>query len=186
MKKYLLFVLLTGSSGVFAQGWTLNQLAQQFAGIPESRAAFVERKTSALLDQPLITRGMLYYAAPDKLTKDIKEPEKATWFIYGDEVILERPGQPQQRFPLDAHPALRPLTTSIRSLLAGRIDELKKYYATRLEGDQAGWQLLLTPIDASLKNIVRTIAISGQGHDIKRIMTQEANGDRTEMLVGQK
>ena len=183
MKTILLLIMLAASSGAFAQGWTLQQLAQQFAGISESRSSFVERKTSALLDQPLITRGMLYYAAPDKLTKEITEPEKATWFIYGDEVILERPDQPQQRFSIDAHPALRPLATSIRSLLAGQTDQLKKYYSVRLEGDKLAWQLVLTPTEPGLKKYIRSITISGQGHHLKRVMTQDANGDRTEMQV---
>jgi len=183
MKILLIVLALMPATGVFAGDWNLAELARQFAGVSQSRSAFVEHKSSALLSEDLVTRGMLFYQAPDRLTKQINEPEKATWFIFGEEVILERPGKRQKRFSIDAHPALRPLATSIRSLLAGQVEALESYYNTRLSGSETNWELVLTPKQASLQAYIESITIQGAENHLKRVITRNANGDQTDMQV---
>ena len=180
--KYLP-ILLVLLPGVCPADWNMDKLARQFADISQSRSAFVEHQSSSLLNQDLVSRGMLYFQAPDKLTKQVTEPDRATWFIFGEEVILERPGKRQKRFPLDAHPALRPLATSIRSLLAGQIDSLESFYNTRLSGTEADWKLALTPKAEPLKTYLQSITIYGEADHLKRVVTVNANGDRSDLQV---
>ncbi|RTZ61616.1 MAG: hypothetical protein DSZ32_01640 [Gammaproteobacteria bacterium] len=183
MKALLIILALTPATGVFAGDWNLAELARQFAGVSQSRSAFVEHTSSALLNENLVTRGMLFYQAPDRLTKQINEPEKATWFIFGEEVILERPGKQQKRFSIDAHPALRPLATSIRSLLAGQVEALENFYNTRLSGTETDWKLVLTPREDALKAFIQSITIQGVKNHLKRVVTLNTNGDQTDMQV---
>jgi len=51
-----------------------------------------------------------------------------------------------------------------------------------LAGTVDDWQLLLQPRDRKTSRILASILISGAQTHIKRISTQEGDGDRTEMI----
>jgi hypothetical protein len=168
-----------------AQGavpFDLAHLMAQFATVKSARAQFVERRYVHFLKAPLIAKGVLVFAAPNRLEKKTLEPTAEDMVIDGDTLTVERQGQ-TQTLSLSAYPQIGAFIEGIRATLTGDAALLQRIYETDLHGDVHGWQLQLQPRDPAMQAVVRSIAISGSGDVIDRIQTIEHDGDRTDMRI---
>ena len=53
----------------------------------------------------------------------------------------------------------------------------------RLDGTAASWQLVLAPKDEKVRKLVTWIRISGSGKLIRRVETEESDGDHSDMSI---
>ena len=63
----------------------LAQLIADLAAIPGLEAHFSEEKRLALLEEPLVSEGSLYYARPDRLRRSVEQPVRSTLVLRGAE-----------------------------------------------------------------------------------------------------
>ncbi len=165
-----------------APGWDLAQLMHGFADVRTSSARFVERKYLHMLTAPVEDSGTLFYRAPDQLRKDTLQPQIEHLNVDHDLLTIEREGK-TQTLHLDDYPQIWAIIESIRGTLAGDRAALERYYILHLEGSSGDWKMSLEPRDSKIKDLVRSILIFGSGAHIKRIETDERDGDRTEMTI---
>lgn len=163
--------------------WTLEQLMATLSTVDRVDAHFEEQKTLAILEEPLISKGMLRYRSPGYLTKQTLEPHQESFEVDGDWVILETPEEGRRHFSLKGYPSLRALVESLRSTLAGDLKNLKRYYRPQLQGKPADWTLRLEPLDKKIADHVNAILIRGHTNQIVSIETREAGGDLTVMGI---
>jgi hypothetical protein len=167
-----------------ADAWTVERLMAGLREVATSRAHFVERKYLRVLNQPLKTSGTLAYVAPDKLEKVTLEPKHERLAVEGDQMTMEPGPDGRSRIlALHEHPEILAFLESIRATLAGDLATLSRFYAARVEGDEADWRLLLEPKDAKMRELVKWIRIAGSKRSIYTIDTEEADGDRSEMII---
>ncbi len=60
---------------------------------------------------------------------------------------------------------------------------LEKVYTLELTGSPEKWQLLLVPTQARMQSIISRIRIGGSHADVRTIDFDQADGDRSEMLI---
>jgi hypothetical protein len=154
----------------------------------ERRAAFVERKTSALLNVPLESRGTLVFRAPDYLEKLTTAPQRERVRIQGGTLTLEGApvrGQSTQRTVAVAEvPMLAPLIESLRATLAGDLPALLRYYEVALTRDGAKtWTLTLTPRETALREAIVRIVMRGADAQVRAVEIIEVSGDRTDLVI---
>jgi hypothetical protein len=137
-----------------------------------------------VLSRPLDLSGTLVYRAPDTLIKRVVSPVHESYRVSGNTVRFKRQGKPPRQFSLDDYPALRVLIESIRATLGGHAATLRRLYSVTLAGDRERWTLKLTPKLPPLKHHVHRVQLSGHNDRIVRIVTVEANGDRSIMDLG--
>ena len=63
------------------EGWGLERLMSEFAGVQRASARFVERKYLKILDRPLELTGTLEYRAPDHLERRTLTPRALAPYI---------------------------------------------------------------------------------------------------------
>jgi len=165
-----------------AADWNITQLMQQLAAVKSASAHFVERKYLRLLKEPLVDSGTLVYRAPDQLRKDTLEPQIEKMAIDGDRLSIERDGK-TQTLQLEQYPEIWVIIEGIRATLAGDLVTLKRYYRVGLQGAAVSWQLSLVPSDPKIEKLIRSIRIFGDGAHVRRIVTDEAGGDHTDMTI---
>ena len=147
-----------------------------------ARATFVERKYIALLDKPVDSSGELSFTAPDRLEKRTLSPRPESLVLEGDRLAIDT-GTRKMVISLRAHPEAAAFVESIRGTLAGDLGTLEKFYALELSGSAERWKLQLVPRLPEMLKIVSRIRFEGRQSAVSRIVFEQADGDRAEMLV---
>jgi outer membrane lipoprotein-sorting protein len=182
-ERLLLVLLLAAATAAPAAGpWTLERLMQGLAKTRSARASFVEKKTVAILERPLVASGELSFTAPDKLEKRTLRPRPELLRLEGETLTLERAGK-SMVLDLRSTPEVAAFVESIRGTLAGDRKALEAVYRLSLEGHETSWVLTLTPADPAIRALVERIRIAGRGAELSVIEIRQANGDSSLMSV---
>lgn len=163
-------------------GWGLEQLMRELGSVKLSTAHFTERRSMRMLKRPLQSNGILNYEAPGRLLKETLQPKPERLLVDRDTVTIEREGKTETLRSED-YPQVWAFIEGIRATLAGDLSALQRFYDAHLEGSPENWRLVLQPRDDKMREIVQSIRISGDGVHIKRIETQERNGDHTDTTI---
>lgn len=174
----LLWLPLTGH----AADLDINALMSLLAQTRSAHASFVETKSIAMLDKPVVSSGELFYTAPDYLEKRSLKPKAETMVLDHGSIRITR-GNKNYRLQLADYPALAAFIDSIRGTLAGDRSGLERNYTLTLEGTPARWTLQLTPTSEQLQAVVKNIRIQGERGEIRSIDTVQADGDSSVMTI---
>jgi outer membrane lipoprotein-sorting protein len=175
-------VLLGTVSASHAATWDIDQLMHSLAQVRSGHASFVEKKSIAMLDQPIESSGELFYTAPDRLEKRTVKPKPETMIVDGDHLLIER-GTQKYHLQLQDYPELAAFIDSVRGTLAGDRNALERSYALSLEGSVQSWTLQLVPINVKMKQVVTRIRITGVQDEVQRIDITQADGDSSQMRI---
>lgn len=178
----LTLALGLAASASHAEEWGLDQLMHTLAQTRSGHAAFVEKKSIAILDEPVESSGELFYTAPDRLEKRTLKPRPETMLLERGTLTIAQKGK-RRVLPLQSYPEVAAFIDSIRGTLAGDRAALERVYRLSLEGDAQGWTLVLVPIDAKMKKVVEKILISGAHDALLTIRIEQADGDSSVMTI---
>ncbi|MBV8045744.1 MAG: outer membrane lipoprotein carrier protein LolA [Paludibacterium sp.] len=177
----LLFLLAV--TAAHAASFGMPDLMQMLSQQPSGKATFVEKKTLAVLKEPLESSGELSFTAPDRLEKRTLKPKPEAIVLVGDRLTLERSDGRKMTVSLSDRPEAAAFVESIRATLSGDRGALERYYAIALDGTAGNWQLTLTPLQARMQKIISQIRISGARAQVKTISFLQADGDRSDMTI---
>jgi hypothetical protein len=161
---------------------TLQTLMQQMAARKSGEARFTEERTVAGIEGPLLSSGTLSFAAPDRFARHTLQPTRESMEMQGRTLILRR-GSRTRQLEIDAVPEVGALLEALRATLTGDAALLARHFNGTLTGDDAKWVLRLRPVDPRLAQQVREVELVGQAADLRSILLQLANGDRSLMLL---
>lgn len=168
----------------FGSEWILRALARP----APMRTDFVELRASAMLKEPLRLSGE--YRRPDErtLVREVCAPYRETTTIVSSnsgagQATIARDGKSPRTFSLARAPELASLQSSFGALLAGDRAGLERAYRLAPAGTAQRWTLTLTPKDAALAARVRSIALYGQGAELRCIETQPSKGPLQRTLL---
>ena len=182
--RFILLIAALLAAPARAAEFDLAALMEMLAQVPAARNSFTETKHSAVLTEPLLLKGVLVYARPDRLEKNVLSPFDERTTIADNYVTIDNRTLKQKRsFALSASAAISALVESMRATLAGDRVALERHYHVRLEGRAEAWLLSLTPREPKLAALVKRIQIAGARERLKRIEIEEAAGDRSVMQI---
>jgi len=156
------------SNASHADDFTVKQLMQMLAKATPDHATFIETKQIALLDQPVVSSGELFFTAPDHLEKRTLLPKPESLTLDGNKILIER-GSKTYYFTLQNLPELGILVNSIRGTLAGDLNTLERHFVLNLEGGADQWLLQLVPNKAKMQKLLTDIQIAGSQSQIQTI-----------------
>ena len=161
----------------------LDALMSLLAQRKHGHVSFVEEHFLAVLDRPVESSGELLYDAPDRLEKRTLKPKPET-LVLEHGVITAHRGRRTYVLNLSDYPQIVPLIDSIRATLAGDRSSLERIFKVQLEGSLTQWKLLLVPSDATVARSVKEIRIEGVRDAIHSVEIQQADGDRSLLIIG--
>ena len=165
-----------------AAGWDIDTLMRGLARHEGGRARFVETKTIALLDKPVVSTGELNYTPPARLEKRTLKPRQELMVLDGDQLRLER-GKQVFTIRLSDQPEALAFVDSLRGTLSGDKAALEKNYKLRLSGTEERWTLDLLPDDQRIAAFVVRITFGGSGNRVEWIRYLQADGDSAVMTI---
>ena len=178
----LLAALITSLALAADAPWDIERLMQALARVNVGRADFVETKTIAMLEKPVVSSGQLFYVAPDKLEKRTLKPRPESMIVEGNTLVIER-GRQNMTLQVNSAPELAGFVNSIRGTLAGDRKALERSFALSLEGPPQRWLLTLKPLDTRMAAAVTSIRIAGALDDVRSVEILQADGDRSLMAI---
>jgi hypothetical protein len=173
-----LFALLAAAAGGEIGRLTLPELMRRMADTPGVVARFVEKKEIALLDDPLETRGTMYFVPPNRLARRTEAPGASTLIIDGDKLFF-RDEAGGNDVDLAGNPMARLFVDNFIVLFNGDLAELQRRYETSFATDDGHWTLTLAPRSAPLDRLVSTITLRGDDGGMREMVLLEKGGDRT-------
>ncbi|TDR77793.1 LolA-related protein [Paludibacterium purpuratum] len=178
-----LLLLLLAMTAAHAADWGMQDLMQMLSQKKTGSATFVEKKTLAVLSQPLESSGELSFTAPDRLEKRTLKPKPESMVLVGDKLTLERSDGRKMTVSLNDRPEVAAFVESIRATLSGDRGALERFYNVTLSGTAGEWQLTLVPIQPRMQKIISQIRIAGSRAQVKTIAFLQADGDRSDMTI---
>ncbi|BEV73824.1 hypothetical protein THUN1379_33060 [Paludibacterium sp. THUN1379] len=183
LSPLLASLLLIAGTATFAADWGMPDLMQMLGQKKSGTATFVEKKTLAVLDQPLESSGELSFTAPDRLEKRTLKPKAEAVILQGDKLMLERSDGRRITVSLSDRPEVAAFVESIRATLAGDRNALERYFNVNLTGRAEQWQLTLVPLQARMLKLISQVRISGARAQVRTISFLQADGDRSDMTI---
>jgi len=159
-----------------------SALLKRLARPAPATTPFTEVRFSQLLDRPLIVSGTLEYESKDHLVRHVTLPFDERTAIQGETVIVDR-GRAHREISLSQVPELRGLIAGFSGLLSGDAAALRQEFRMSARGDDAHWQLQLTPTDPRIAKRVRVIQVTGSHDKPICIVTTEAGGNATVLAL---
>lgn len=178
MKRiFILATFLLAASGAQA-AFEISQLMADLASNRGGRVRFVETRTIALLDKPVVATGEMTYTAPDRLEKKTLTPKPETLLLERNMLSIEREKQ-KLTINLGNQPEALAFVDSIRGTLAGDRAALERNYGLHLAGTPERWTLTLLPSDTRIAALLQRIIVSGSRDRIRTIEYVQSDGDRS-------
>lgn len=164
--------------------WTVEQVLASLKEGRQPSVSFEETIFSSLLSKPLIVRGVLHFAPPSRLEKEVLEPYRERYVIEEDRVTFESERKHMKKnISLEDYPALLSFVEAFRASFTGDAAQLREVYEPVLEGTRRKWSLLLRPRDPTGKTLVESILFSGSDGHLATITIQAPDGDRSVMTL---
>ena len=181
-RSALIAALLLAATQACGATWDVAALMDALRDHRPERAQFSETRHLALLERPLESSGELSFTPPDRLEKRTTSPGTERLVVDRDTLSVERAGR-TSTLALRDFPQAAALVGGIRATLAGDRAALERDYTLALDGSAPAWHLTLRPRAAALSAIVKRIEVSGNGPVVRRIETQQADGDWSVLLI---
>jgi outer membrane lipoprotein-sorting protein len=167
MKKYLLLVAIAcitqlANAAPMAQN-DIDQLIQKLETVhnsqPSMQANFREERHLAMLKEPIVNEGKVWFTFPDKIRREIGGKTPSTTVIDGKRMWIYYPNYQQvEIYDLEKRPMLK---DSLRALTAGlNFREVPSLYQIEASQEGNAYHLRLTPKTASTRKLVRSIDLT--------------------------
>jgi hypothetical protein len=157
---------------------TLDELLAHMARTRGVIAEFEEEKRLALLEQPLVTRGTLYFVPPDRFARVTHAPAATRLVLDGRRMRFEDANGVRE-VDLGENPVASQFAENLTALWSGDRERLAKLYRLDFSAEGSRWQLVLTPRAAPLDRFIASVRMAGDGPAMREMELVEQDGDRT-------
>jgi outer membrane lipoprotein-sorting protein len=160
----------------------IDQLIQKLQALhnnqPSLQANFREERRLAMLKEPVVNEGKVWFTLPDKVRREIEGKTPSTTVIDGKKMSIYYPNYQQlEIYDLEKRPIIK---DSLRALTAGlNFREIGSYY--NVEGSKDGnvYHITLTPKTASVRKLVKSVDLTlNENLTPARVVVEDSKGQR--------
>ncbi|PZQ15436.1 MAG: hypothetical protein DI564_08890 [Rhodanobacter denitrificans] len=145
------------------------------------RGRFEQTKQVAGFSRPLRSSGDFLVARDHGVLWHTREPFAGELRLTREAIVATQDGETAFRLSADEEPTVRVINGLMFSLLNGEVDRLAEHFTVDGQAGDAGWELALKPRQPGLAKLLSGVNLQGDRH-VRRIVLEEANGDRTEIV----
>ena len=148
-----------------------------------ARTAYTEVRFSSMYDRALVASGELEYLGPGQLGKRVDKPYQETTTIADGQVSVQRGKRKPRHISLDRVPELEGFLRGFSALLGGDAQALDRDFELSGLGNEASWQLRLSPKDKRLKRRIDALRVDGSGDKARCFSIIDADDDVSILMV---
>jgi outer membrane lipoprotein-sorting protein len=185
MKKLILLALIGIARVACASAMSqsdIDQLIQKLQALhnnqPSLQANFREERHLAMLKEPVVNEGKVWFTLPDKVRREIEGKTPSTTVIDGKKMSIYYPNYQQlEIYDLEKRPVIK---DSLRALTAGlNFREIGSYYNVVGSKDGDTYHITLTPKTASVRKLVKSVDLTlNENLTPARVVVEDSKGQR--------
>lgn len=189
MKKWLFSIVLFTWAGfasaqvqlsVEQQNELISSVTKITSSMQTMKCSFVQQKTMAMLMEPTVSKGVMYYVSPDKMRWEYIEPYQFALVFNGEKIIRIKEGKAEV---LDANQGK--MYKSLADLMIGCVVGNKLFDTSAFDmvfyDEGSFWKMEMTPKRRDMKRMISQLVF--YFYKTKSIVSQveyrESNGDTT-------
>lgn len=187
----LLFMAMAGTMTAMAAPLTPQQKQQAIVAISRAVSAmetmqctFVQTKHMSMLNDRLVSHGVMYYRQPDKLRWEYTRPYDYLFIFNGAKVYM---GNRSRKSVVDtaSNRLFREIAGIMMSTVTGKALADPERFSLDVEEVQQSWHVTLVPKKKELKRMFQKVVLVFNRADaaILGVNIYEKNGDLTEILM---
>ncbi len=189
-KFYLILLFALFSTGVWAQSEkplsesesqkVVAKLTEAAVAMQTLQCRFVQEKTSSMLAEPSIAKGIMHYAAPDRMRWEYTEPYTFALVVNGERIVKVTDGKAET---MDAKSGR--MYQGMVGLIMGSASGKKLFdtsvFDVVLYDEEACWRAEMTPKRRDMKRMFSQLVFrfNKKTNGISCVEFKEASGDVT-------
>lgn len=159
----------------------INAAASKLKSI---RCTFVQTKHLSLLDDKMVSEGIMYYSRPDKLRWEYTSPYEYVFILNGTKVCV---GNAKGTDLLDtgSNKVFKEIARIIMNTVTGKaLSDAASFDATVADDGSDGWRVTLIPRKREMRQMFRSIEMCFNKSSllVNEINIIEKNNDRTNIV----
>jgi outer membrane lipoprotein-sorting protein len=159
----------------------LSTISHNTLLIKTIRSDYVQTRYTAMLKEPIISKGSFFYEKPDRLRWEISKPGPAGFVVNGEKTRrwIGNPDR-SEPFELSREPAIRSTVEQVFAWARADIAWIEKRYRITVTGD-GNTTLALDPLSPQEKKYIRSIVLrfSDDLSRLRSVRINERGGDST-------
>ncbi|NOZ86460.1 MAG: outer membrane lipoprotein carrier protein LolA [Deltaproteobacteria bacterium] len=160
-----------------------KDLVRKLSLLRTMRCSFKEVKTLEMLDEPLITRGRMYYMKPGFVHQDMTSPARQSVTIAGGKLkVTNLDLNKSEIMNLSKSKSAQAAVQSVVQVMSGRAALLEDQYECMLSNMGRIVRIILIPRTGLLKKMISRIVVTFDSSlVIKKVEIDEKKGDKSVM-----
>jgi outer membrane lipoprotein-sorting protein len=158
----------------------LAEIGRLQAAIHTMTATFVQRRTVALFDEELVSRGRFRLKQPGRVRWDVDTPASVAMVVTTEGIVMQEAGAAPARAA-----ALPVPTAEIVALISGSMSAVTQHFDVRRPTEREHGDVFeLRPRSPQLASVLSSVTLELAPADkhVRRVVLDEATGDRTEIV----
>lgn len=187
----LLFMAMAGTMTAMAAPLTPQQkqqaivaISRAVSGMETMQCTFVQTKHMSMLNDRLVSHGIMYYRQPDKLRWEYTRPYDYLFIFNGAKVYM---GNRSRKSVVDtaSNRLFREIAGIMMNTVTGKALADPERFSLDVEEVQQSWHVTLVPKKKELKRMFQKVVLVFNRADaaILGVNIYEKNGDLTEILM---
>src|SRR6202047_4802949 len=160
----------------------IDQLVQKLQTLHNSQPSLQpnlrEERHLAMLKEPVVNEGKVWFTLPDKIRREIGGRTPSTTVIDGQKMSIYYPNYRQlEVYDLEKRPIIK---DSLRALTAGlNFREVASYYQIVGSKDGSEYQLTLTPKTTAVRKLVKSVDLTlDENLSPAHVVVEDSKGQR--------
>jgi len=191
MRK-LSLVLLFSMMGIFASAQStvplsekrceevIQEITRATQAMQTIQCRFVQSKVMAMLAEPSVSEGRLYYAAPDCMCWEFEKPYSSSFIVNGEQIIRTNDGK-KEVTDTNSNRMFKGLSDFIMGSISGQKLFDKTAFNIMIFDEGNNWRTELFPLKRDMKRMFQTIVFrfEKKTSNINSMEMTSPNGDLT-------
>ncbi len=184
--KRLLSILFTLLVALGATAQRVNEAAVKrqinaaASRIRTMQCDFVQTKHMRMLNDKMVSKGVMYYAQPNKLRWQYTSPYTYTFVLSGSQVMMNK-GKKSQVIDVSQSKVFKEITRIMMNSVVGKCLTDGNDFKSAIADGKTEWIVTLTPLKKNMKQMFSSIKVrfNKQRSMVSAVELYEKNGDRT-------
>ncbi len=175
-----LFLALGTSAQKVNEAAVKQQINNAAARVRTMQCDFVQTKHMRMLNDKMVSKGVMYYSQSNKLRWQYTSPYTYTFVLNGSQVMMNK-GKKNQVIDVSQSKVFKEITRIMMNSVVGKCLTDDKDFKSSIVDGKTEWVVTLTPLKKNMKQLFATIKVrfNKQRSMVAAVELYEKNGDRT-------
>ncbi len=175
-----LFLALGTSAQKVNEAAVKQQINNATARVRTMQCDFVQTKHMRMLNDKMVSKGVMYYSQSNKLRWQYTSPYTYTFVLNGSQVMMNK-GKKNQVIDVSQSKVFKEITRIMMNSVVGKCLTDDKDFKSSIADGKTEWVVTLTPLKKNMKQLFATIKVrfNKQRSMVSAVELYEKNGDRT-------